>query len=250
MLKMRTESSFESYKNDILIGYKRDFEIRYRNGARIAIWDKDKNLGGKYINKLTDEEMKQLWVFSCVKKAAVSYIKKNPKFAILPNKLSVQKNYQAIDSMAEGEIFYATDADHCYLRSAFLQDIINENLYLKLCDSKYKLLRNKALACITSKEKVEYYVKGVLSRTEFTGDPKLHSVYLNIRNFSYDVMDLCRIVSKEYFLKYRTDCVYYTKGARRQVEKMLRAKDMPFKTNECTYIGNRMFIENDDVKSL
>lgn len=250
MRRMTSTLTFDNYVNNYLIAFKKDFELEKTNGIQRVVWNKEKGFGAIHRKKLSEEDMKKLWVFGAVKKSMKKYYAANPKFEIFPSFPSFKKDPENISKLKQGQIFLSTDADHCFWRVGYLLEYINEKLYEKMLPKEYKLLRNKAMACCTSLKIIEIYKKGVLSETIKQGDAQLKQLYANVRNFSFEVMDKCSRAAGKSFLKYRTDGICYLPNKREQIESILDSYNMPFKTVECTYIGGRKYLEGRDVKPI
>jgi hypothetical protein len=248
---------YESYINNFLIRNKMDFIIEETNGTKKAIWDKEDKRGMLYRKYLTPEEMKNIWVFRQVKQSFIRYANKNLKLEIIKNCSSTMKNHEAVNTITENKEFKGTDVNHCYWRVAFVLGYINEKLYSKLATSEYKLVRNKALACVTSDKKIKVYKKGKLKKEDIIHDEYseiLKRMYHNIRNYAYQSMYDAMAVIKPHnnFLKYKTDCIYYIDKQENQklVEFILQTHGLKFETFDCVYIGDGYFIEKGETKRL
>ena len=253
----RTETLFNHYMDNYLIACKKDFFIDETNGTKKAVWDEKKNFGMFYKHYVESDVMPYLWIFNLVKVQFKRYIELNPKYKVHKNFPSVSKNTKAIEKFVEGEVFLATDINHCYWRVAYLEGYINYSLYKKGLPENdspaydvMKLLRNKSLACVKSTKKRHHYKKGKLVKTEIFDNVSLEELYGNVRNISYQIMDDIRFIIKKGFIKYKVDCIYYMPEYKDVVEGMMIGRDVGFKTNECIYIGDGYFIENDEVKKL
>lgn len=250
MRYFKDDTRWNNYFNDFLIKSKRTFELREKNSSITAVWNKSKNFGGTKRRKISAEEWKLMWIYSNVSQSFSRYIKKNPKFEVYAPIQSTVKDQVNIGKLKPGDIFLATDINHSYWRTAYLLGYVSEKLYTKLLDKEYKIYRNKAMACTISSTKVSKYKRGVLTEQRTEYNLPMRALYNNVRYYSYQSMQNAMLASDKGFLKYKTDCVYYLPKYKNKVENSLKDRDVGFKTNECTYIGEGMFIEKGEVKKL
>lgn len=229
-----------------------DFVVIETNGVKRAIWDQEKQAGAIYNRQIENDGIKHLWVFNTVKQSFKKYLAKNPKLAILPDFPQSRSNWDNINNLAEGEIFYASDADHCYWRCAYLLGYINSTLYKKMLKPEYKLIRNKAMACTTSNKIICTYRAGELINTEKVAIAEYKTMYNNVRNLAFQLMNDCFEFTENEgtFLKYKTDCIYYKPKSRDIVESLFDVAKIKPKTVECVYIGKNHFLEGDEPKSF
>lgn len=250
MRLMKSKLSFENYVNNFLCYSKKTFHIDRRLGSKKVVWDDEKKLGAMYRKPMTPEAQKQAWVFSQVRQSFSRYIKKNPNFKVYKPVSSTKKDRPRFDKLKKGQKFLATDGNHFYWRMAYNLGYISENLYNKLCQPEFKLIRNKALACLASATLRDRYVDGVYVDTINIGNPQLGQLYKNVRYKSYALMKSCMIALGKDFLKYKVDCVYYMPIKRKLVESIFIANNMQFGTQECMVIDKKYFIEGKDLKKF
>lgn len=250
MRPMKSKVSFENYVKNFLCYNKKTFHIDRRLGSKKAVWDEEKNLGGMYRKPMTPEAQRYAWVFSQVKQSFSRYIKKNPKFKVFKPVSSTKKDRARYDKLRKGQRFLATDGSHFYWRMAYHLGYISEKLYTKLCDPEFKLIRNKALACLASATLRDRYVNGEYVDTINIGDPQLSQLYKNVRYKSYSIMHGCMVACKKDFLKYKVDCIYYMPIKRKLMESIFIANNMLFSTQECIVLDKKYFIEGKDIKKF
>lgn len=250
MLQARNMIQFERYLNWQL-QQKSNFKIIVENSKRSIQMKEKKGHGISFKNKLTDDEMKLLWVFAAIKKSAkkrVNEMEEGFKHYNLPSKKWNRKLYAAIES---GTPFVGIDINHAYLRTAYLRKYISERLYNKLMDAKYKGVRNKALACLNSTRKVYEYENGEVVSSYEEGDPLLAAAYLEIRTCTYKVMDdIANLIGPDFFLKYHTDCIYFLKEKEDIVTAELDARMYKWKINPCIKMNEIIFADGDEVKDF
>lgn len=250
MRNAKTQERWDNYLYDFLIKNEKDFEYHEKNGNKVVIWDKKRNLGMRFSKRLTKNEMKDLHYFNSVRTSFLRYYKNNPKHELYPEKPSQGKNFKNIKNLVDGEIFNATDICHCYWRIAYLEKYISKQLYDKLVVPEYKHLRNHALACMTSVKNIDYYKGGKFFERKTIINNTLCELYNNIRNKAYFYMNECEKLLGKDFFKYRTDCVYYAISRREEVESYLEKNNLIFRTEECTYIGDNKFISEDGIREF
>jgi hypothetical protein len=254
-----TEEDFWNYVNNFLVKYDKAYSIRETNSTLTAVYDKEKNLGISYRRSLTPEEMSNLWIFSSTKIQVKTWLKNN-RLDVLPEMYSsTKKNLKVFYDMPIDTVFMATDLNHCYWRMAYKLGYIKTKLYERLIDENlpdekkkaYKLLRNKALACLRSKEK-NFQFKGMVRvRDWYEGSGEMEQLYNDIRNRCYKIMYEISKEIPEGFIKYKTDCIYYLPEYQKKVEEIMDLHSMPFTTFECIKIDEVYFEENfSDVKKM
>lgn len=245
----KSKTRFNQYVDNFLKQNKLDFYVIRTNASHIAIWDEEKRFGATYRKLATPGDQKVLWIYSVVKSSFKKYLLKNTyeKFARYP---SEAKNRININKLKVGDHFYGTDASHCYWRMSYNLNYISYKLYAKLLDEKLKTNRNKAMACLSSVKKKDYYIKGKFNRTEIINEPRLRDLYNNVRYKSFELMDDCRVMCGNGFIKYKVDCIYYLQEKKQAVESYFEHNEMPYKTSHCIYLGNGQFIEGSEIKTL
>lgn len=251
MLRARSELQFEQYLN-WKIEQKGTFELIISNSERCIISDENRKRGMRYRNKLTDEEMKALWVFAAIKKSAKKKIDSMERSEFEFHSLSSKRwNHDLYRSLEPGTEFVGIDINHAYLRTAYLKGYINERLYDKLMDKKYKVVRNKALACLKSPKKIRKYEKGKIVAEYEEGDPTLAAAYSEIRTVTFKIMDdISVLVGPDMFLKYHTDCLYVMSDAGDRVCQELVNKRYSYKTSSCVKMDDVIFIDGDEIKKF
>lgn len=247
---VKSKLSFENYVNNFLCKHKKTFEIDERLGSKKVIWDKERNFGATYRKPMDKDKLSKSWVFSQIKQSFTRYAKKNPTYEIYLPGPALKKDVTKFKKLKAGNVFLATDASGCYLRMAYNLGYISQKLYDKLCEPEFKLIRNKAMAVLSSKTIRYSYVNGELVNTIRFKDDIVATLYANIRYKSYEVMNNCMIACGKSFLKYKTDCVYYIPDKRKLVESVFTANNMLFETTECMVIDHRYFLEGDKLKKF
>lgn len=250
MRNFKSEESFNNYVN-FIIKMGKPYSFRVRNGFKEIIWDKVNNMGGRYKCYLTPEQLKNLWVFGLVKRDVKKQLIKNQPPILLSQYSKVSKNYDSYRDLETGELFYGTDMNHAYWRVAFNEGYISKKTYEKLLVPEYKLLRNKALACLVSQDTVKYFDENNnLLSVEYLDKQELEAAYRDIRNKTYKLLRDCEILLGDNFIKYSTDCIYYKDDLRSVVESYFVANGIEFKTFECFKMDNTYFMEIDEPKKF
>lgn len=260
---VRTEKAFWDYVDGFLVKYDKRYELTEGNSFLKAVYEKGSDgksdVGVFYRKKLSDDEMKNLWIFSATKKQVKAWLNSN-RLEILPEMYpSVKKNLSVYDNLPTYGKFLSTDMNHCYWRMAYNLGYIKLKLYERLIDEdlpeekqkEYKLLRNKALACLRTLETVHDLQGLQRIRSYSNGSGEMEQLYNDLRNRCYKIIHDIADAIGEGFIKYRTDCIYYLPQHKDTVEAMLQQSDMPHRTYECKKIDDKYFCENyDAVKKL
>ena len=255
---VRQEQKLWEYVNNFLVKHDKQYEIRKSNSTTTVIYDKEKNLGISYRRKLTEEEMSNLWIFSSIKKQVKGWLKEN-RLQLIPEQFPSVKKGSAYALLAEGEVFKSTDIKHCYWRMAFNLGYIKPKLYKTLTaedipeqkQQQYKLLRNKALACLRSKQEIAEWSGEQRIRSYYEGSGEMEQLYNDLRNRCYKVMADLSAKIPEGFIKYKTDCIYYLPQYQDIVEKHIESENMLFKTVDCIKIDSTYFEEGyADIKKM
>lgn len=259
---VKTEQAFWDYVNNFLIKYDKRYEIKEGNSYLQAIYDKKeegKQTGVYYRRKLTDAEMQNLWIFSATKKQVGNWLKSNRLEILSELYPSVRKNIGLYNSLPEYGKFMFTDMNHAYWRMAYNMGYIKKKLYEKLIDEElpkekqkeYKLLRNKALACLRSPVKIFDYQGSSQIRKYYDGSGELEQLYNDIRNRCYKIIYDISHEIPDGFIKYKTDGIYYMPEHQKRVEEVMQQNSMPFKTFMCKKIDGQYFSENfEKIKKI
>jgi len=255
---VREEQKLWEYVKNFLVKYDKRYEIKKSNSTITVVYDKEKNLGISYRRKLSEEEMSNLWIFSAIKKQVKSWLKDN-RLELIPESFPSVKKGKAYSTLAEGEVFCGTDIKHCYWRMAFNLGYIKPKLYKTLTaddlppekQAQYKLLRNKALACLRSKQEIAEWNGEQRIRSYYEGSGEMEQLYNDLRNRCYKIMADLSDKIPDGFIKYKTDCIYYLPQYRNIVEQHLESANMLFKTVDCVKIDSVYFEEDyADIKKM
>lgn len=242
------KEDFWKYVENFLVKYDKEYTIikKGSSGSYVeAIYDKEKKLGRFYKNRLSDDELKKLTWFSQIKRQVNNWLAKN-RLTIISGRYPSIKKGVAWHDIPEGGKFMGTDLNHCYWRIAYCLGYVNYRLYKRLLGKKYKLTRNKALACLPSKRYVYEFKGATLLRSYPEGDGQLKQLYDDIRFRAYKMMfDIAEVIGTG-FIKYNVDCIYYLPEHQHTVEKMLKEFDMKFTTFECEKMDSTCFMELKD----
>lgn len=250
MLNAKNIVHFDRYMN-YQIDQKRSFRLVVSNSDRHLVFNNSNGYGIRYRNRLTDDEMKVLWVFSAIKRSTRKRIAAMTE-PFKHYQLSSKKwNRSLYDSLEDGTRFVGIDINHAYLRTAYLNGYISKRIYEKLMDPKYKGVRNKALACLNTYKKIYEYENGEVVSQYEEGDPTLSAAYLEIRTVTYKLMDdIADIVGPDMFLKYQTDCLYVLPAAASVVQGEIEKANYGWKINECGKMRGEMFYDGDEIKDF
>lgn len=249
MLTYKRESDINKYI-EYLKKEKRDFVVRTSNSQKKVITDQKRNFGYSYRGYLSSDEMKKLWVYSAVKKEVLYYVNNADVLEFIGKRISPQRrNCQLYKELAVGYDFAGIDMNHAYWRMAYLKRYISYDLYAKLVTEEYKLVRNKSLACLTSKIRVETYEKGVLIKDIDEGDPVLLELYEDIRQSTYSLLeDIADRIGDEYFLKFHTDCLYVLPEKAEIVKEALISSNMLITPFKCLKVTDDCYLEMNTKK--
>ncbi len=248
----KSETEFNKYI-EYLVESKRNFLLKQTNSTKIIFFGKKRKARAMYRNRLPDKDMKNLWVFSAVKRAFYNYIINNPNYKIYDSTVpSIKKNRARLANLKEGQIFYTTDAKHCYWRFGMLLKYIPVGLYDKLTTGEFKLLRNQAMACTMSSESTSDCKKGKFAPQKVIRNEFMREIYYNIRNKAHWTIANIAKEAGTGFLKYKIDCVYYLPKHKKAIEAAFKKHNILFETTECEYIGNEQYIDftKNDVFKL
>lgn len=249
MKRLNSVEDFDDYIEQVMIPKQRTFQVVKSKSFATAVYDKQKNYGCSYRSKLSKEEFAKLWVFSATKKSLQNWIKRNGGVASLPLRYATnQKDRDKIKKLPQGYSFLATDLKHAYWRVAYINGYISEYLYQKCNREEFKLERNKALACVSSMDKVITYEKGVKVKEELIGNDELRRMYSHIRNCTYKIMNDCKEAIGDGFIMYKTDCIFYDKKYKKKVEEIMTKNNLLFETDECQNINSKYFIYDGETK--
>jgi len=258
---VKTEEEFWIYVNNFLGKYDKAYRLTEDNSTLEAVYDSEKNLGVRYRKILTKEEMSYLWIFGSTKVQVKGWLKNN-RLETLPELYSsTKKNIRVFNDLPMGAVFKGTDMNHCYWRMAYNLGYIKKKLYERLIQEDipdeqkkmYKLLRNKALACLRSKKKI-YYFQGVrkIKPVTYEGSGEMEQLYNDIRNRCYKILtEIAQEIGQNGFIKYKTDCIYYLPEHQKTVEDIFDMYSMPYTTFDCVKIDAIYYEEDfDDVKKM
>ena len=201
------------------------------------------------------EDKKQLKsmvnIFAQVQKSINTHLKQVQfEVPVVEQRFSSSKNNsKKWNNMAEGEIFYYVDVNHCYWRIAFLKGYINKNLYTKvLANDKLKTARNMSLSLIVAPKKRKYYLNGKFSHDITEDKTMFQTIYSNIRFISYNLMGDAMELAKGSFIGYRTDGIMISKRAVKKVTEFLEDKGFNFTVVECCKLDNNHYLYNNKDK--
>ena len=250
MLNAKNIVHFDRYMN-YQIDQKKSFKLVVSNSDRNLVFKNSNGHGMRFRNRLTDDEMKVLWVFSTIKKSTRKRISEMTE-PFKHYQLSSKKwNRPLYDSLEDGTRFVGIDINHAYLRTAYLREYVSKRTYEKLMDAKFKGVRNKALACLNTYKKIYEYEDGVIVSQYEEGDPTLAAAYLEIRTVTYKLMDdIAALVGPDMFLKYHTDCLYVLPAAGDLVKSEIEKANYGWKQNDCIKIRSEMFADGDEIKDF
>lgn len=241
-----TEESINRFIEGYLHELKKPYQTEKKNGMITVKWldSRGKEREGYYRKKSDHPE--HLWIFNAVKVECKKYINLYGLNNIETKDYKSQwKNYDLIRSIGSDEDFYHTDIKHAYWQTARREGYITEKTYNKVIsvtDPAMKVIRNKALACMTSPT-VQESKKGteVIEKTE-QRDKDLTILYKDIRIKTFRVMnEIIEHVGKENVYMYKIDGVIYKKHVRQQIEAYLNAKQYLYETEDGFYMGDNLY---------
>lgn len=245
----KSQPSLDDYIQN-LKDQNRPYQIIKKNGETTVISDKEKNWGGIYRRPLKSGNVKSLWIFGYVRnivKKLEGKIDVDMEPEPVPGVFSDAARFESLDI---GTKFIATDINHAYWRTAFLLGYITEKCYNRFVGPDYKEIRNKALACLTSRKHVQDWQGEELLKEEIIEDKFLTSVYKHIRYTTYTMLMNAGKLAGDSFLKYKTDCLYYLPDRQPVVEAYLKSQKVGFGSIECVKVDYNLFLEGDNIKEF
>lgn len=175
------------------------------------------------------KSMKDLFIFSMVRRDAMNYLKKNK---VKDSGWASSITYNSKVNLSARKMI-GTDIDGAYWSIAYKMGIITENTYSRGLLVKQKHL---LLASLSSLGRDKRYT--IVSDGKFTGDTviikgndQLKLLYKKIRYACFGYMKkLARIIGND-FVAYKTDCIYYLYSLEnvRKVKTFLEAEDIDYK---------------------
>ena len=235
------------YKNkgvDFIIDKKRR-DIALYKGAECTFSYKHR-LAHKNTGSIPGREVQQL--IARVTRGVNTYIKKNQFFIpeVENRHSSTFTNHEAWNKLPIDYPFLYVDVNHCFWRIAFLSGYIGKKLYYDVLDhenNEYKLLRNKALACIKAPRMREYFSNGKLLY-EITEDKSLHErIYNNIRYKAYNLMGDLKDSLQDNCLAYRTDGIMIVKEYLPAVQDYMDSLNFDVSVRNCFKADNRFYLD-------
>ena len=172
------------------------------------------------------------------------------------NKLKIPKQYpvnQYNDDFNQPDCkITGTDLNHAYWRIAYNLGIISKNTYERGLQDDFKIVRLAGLSSL-GKGKDYFLIKnGVLSNdvVNIGFNLELNNLYKSIRFTCYLYMQQLKVILKEDFICYKTDCVYYvdTKENKKLVRDFLRKQHIGYK--QLYSIKNKSCTSKTYIKNL
>lgn len=174
------------------------------------------------------------FLFRLVKMDFDKWIEKNPNPEFTERyRLEIESD---LNKKYEGER-YSYDINHAYWRIAFINDYISENTYehgltLKDKNSALKQLYCMALSVRGQNRSLDGYIgmKKTGNKRIVSGDELHRTIYTDIRNKTYKIMDEIAHRLGNDFIEYKVDCITFkNKDNCEVVERMLTEENVMFK---------------------
>jgi hypothetical protein len=202
--------------------------VRKGNFSSEIVWD-----GKSYMFPSDNKHRsykKGMFLFGMVRKDAKNFIKSG-KVLEIPEQFPVNEYNDSFDKFICK--ITGTDLNHAYWRIAFNLGIISKATYFKGLDDEFKTVRLAALSTL-GKGKDYSIIKDGLHTTDTIKiglEDNLNALYKAIRYTCYGYMQTLKVLLKEDFVCYRTDCIFYvdTKENRKLVRGYFKSQKVEMK---------------------
>jgi hypothetical protein len=202
--------------------------VRKGNFSSEIVWD-----GKSYMFPSDNKHRsykKGMFLFGMVRKDAKNFIKSG-KVLEIPEQFPVNEYNDSFDKFICK--ITGTDLNHAYWRIAFNLGIISKATYFKGLDDEFKTVRLAALSTL-GKGKDYSIIKDGLHTTDTIKiglEDNLNALYKAIRYTCYGYMQTLKVLLKEDFVCYRTDCIFYvdTKENRNLVRGYFKSQKVEMK---------------------
>lgn len=188
----------------LITKFKKDFKLRKSpNYSEITMIHSEQKL----IFNENIEFRKGLFLFGMVRKDVKNYLKENKEQIQLTN-LPVNHTNANYDLNNET---IGIDLNHAYWRIAFLKGYISQKTYEKgLKEDLPKCIKLATLSTLGRPKVYEVFIKGKYDHTEVTkANNDLITVYNDIRQSTYQIMqEVADNLGNDFFC-WRTDCIYF-----------------------------------------
>jgi hypothetical protein len=177
---------------------------------------------------------KGLFLFGMVKKDFDKWISENKNPTFIEQCRPYWANKTLKDSKKKK---YSYDINHAYWRIAFISGYISENTYNKGLELKNKNDALKQLYCMAlsvrgNSKTLDGYIgtKKTGKKLVIVGNQVHKSIYNDIRNRTYEIMDKIAFKLGDDFVDYNVDCISFVGSENcKLVEKMLTDENVTFK---------------------
>lgn len=218
----------EQYILDLIKNNGGNAYVRKGNFSSEIVWD-----GKSYMFPSDNKHRsykKGMFLFGMVRKDAKNFIKSG-RVLEMPEQFPVNEYNNSFDKFSCK--ITGTDLNHAYWRIAFNLGVISKNTYFKGLDDEFKTVRLAALSTL-GKGKDYLVIKDGLHTTETIKiglEESLNALYKAIRYTCYEYMQTLKVVLKEDFVCYRTDCIFYvdTKDNRKVVRSYFKSQKVEMK---------------------
>lgn len=180
-------------------------------------------------SKRGKKSMKNLFMFSMVKRDALKYLKTHtlPNIEWSPSVIFNEK------INAEGRKLTGADIDGAYWHIANSMGIISDKTYYRGIETGEKHLLLASLSSLGRDKRYTQMVDGKFTQdiVIVKGNDELKKLYKKIRFTCFKYMrQLAKIIGKD-FVAYKTDCIYFLHSAENvhKVKDFLHKKEIDFK---------------------
>lgn len=247
-----SDEAMDKFIHNYLAPLNKKFEVDRKNGIMTINWKDSKGIDRTgYFRKKT-EHPEYLWIFNSVKVEAKKFIETHGLGNIEKNDYKSQwKNYEMIRSLKEDDGFLCTDIKHAYWQIGKKEGYISEKTYNKVVsieDPAMKVIRNKALSCMTSPNIHESWENGKIVEKTEQRDVELRILYKDIRVKTFRTMrQIIDVIGEQYVYMYKIDGLFYKREAKEKVEQYLNSTNFLYRTQDAFYLGENIYcIEDED----
>lgn len=250
----------EKFVNKFINGYLDPRNIPYqtekKNGSIIVKWKYSDGSQGEGYCKRRSEHPEHLWIFNTVKTECKKFIEANGLGNIETREFKSQwKNYELIRGLKMNEHFKHTDIKHAFWQVSRREGYITEKTYNKVIaveDPAMKVIRNKALSCMTSPTVFEKKLNGVVLEKNEQRDDNLRILYKDIRLKTFRIMnEILDTIGRDKIFMYKIDGLIYKPEAQKDIESYLNSKGYLFETENGYNMGDNLYcIESNKDKGV
>lgn len=241
------EESINKFIDRYLNELKKPYSTEKKNGSIIIKWKDSSGNEREGFCRKRSEHPEHLWIFNAVKKECKKFIQEHGLGDIERNDFKSQwKNNELIRALKVSEGFKHTDIKHAYWQVSRREGYISEKTYNKVVaieDPAMKVIRNKALSCMTSPTCFETKLNGVIIEKREERDQDLRILYKDIRLKTFRIMkEVVDNIGAENAYMYKIDGIIYKPHVQKDIEDYLNAKGYLYETENGFFIGDNLYV--------